>query len=376
MNTTYNGLTWDHPRGYGALRAAMQDSDLINWHTQPLEGFESAPIDELCARYDLVVLDHPHLGEAVATDCLQPLENLFAAADLVHMENAAVGASYASYNLSGKQWALPLDAASQVMALRVDLISQAAPVTWDEVVGVAEQGAGLALCLAGPHALLSFLSIAAAVQPDRDLRNGDRWIDRAVAREAWHILSKLARHALTSTFDLNPIGLLEAMTGSDEIALCPLVFGYVNYSDPRLAKPLTFVDAPAVQGVGLPGSIIGGTGIAVSRRCEVNEALRTHLLWLLDDDTQTRFIPEHDGQPSVLASWRDPELNRAWGGFYANTLNTLQHACIRPRHDGFVSFQTRASAWLREALAQDHDATRVLNTLDALFRDSHQQRSV
>src|SRR5699024_9771438 len=125
----------------------------------------------------------------------------------------------------------------------------------------------------------------------------------------------------------------------------------------------------------VPGSIIGGTGIAISSRCDVNDALRAHLQWLLEDGTQTRFIPDHAGQPSALVSWRDPALNRAWGGFYANTLNTLQHARIRPRHDGFVALQTRASAWLREALVQGHDAPRTLDSLDALFRDSHERRS-
>src|SRR5699024_5319413 len=118
---------------------------------------------------------------------------------------------------------------------------------------------------------------------------------------------------------LNPIDLLETMTATDDIALCPLVFGYANYANPGLAKPLTFVDAPAMQPGGVPGSIIGGTGIAISSRCDVNDALRAHLQWLLEDGTQTRFIPDHAGQPSALVSWRDPALNRAWGGFYANT---------------------------------------------------------
>ncbi len=65
-------LTWDHPRGYNALAAAARlqafaGSGLsIAWDKQPLEGFESHPITDLCARYDLVVLDHPHVGEAVA----------------------------------------------------------------------------------------------------------------------------------------------------------------------------------------------------------------------------------------------------------------------------------------------------------------------
>lgn len=69
-------LTWDHPRGYNALVAAAKLPEVISsglaisWDKQPLEGFESHPIADLCARYDLVVLDHPHVGEAVGGDCL------------------------------------------------------------------------------------------------------------------------------------------------------------------------------------------------------------------------------------------------------------------------------------------------------------------
>src|SRR3546814_10531003 len=83
------GLTWDHPRGYNALAAAAATSAdcELDWDKQPLEGFEAHPIADLCARYDLVVLDHPHVGEAVAAGCLQPLEAHFGADEI-----AALGA--------------------------------------------------------------------------------------------------------------------------------------------------------------------------------------------------------------------------------------------------------------------------------------------
>ena len=54
MTARYHGLTWDHPRGYAALAAS--GGELIHWDKHPLEGFESRPIAEQCALYDLVVL--------------------------------------------------------------------------------------------------------------------------------------------------------------------------------------------------------------------------------------------------------------------------------------------------------------------------------
>ena len=77
MTPPFRGLTWDHPRGFNALDRAGRQSGLIEWDKQPLEGFESAPIADLCARYDLVVMDHPHMGEALSNACLKPLEALF-----------------------------------------------------------------------------------------------------------------------------------------------------------------------------------------------------------------------------------------------------------------------------------------------------------
>ena len=85
---TYIGLTWDHPRGYNALAEtarcvnADRAAPLITWGRQPLGGFESAPITDLTARYDLAVLDHPHIGEEVAERSLIPLEDLFSAEQL------------------------------------------------------------------------------------------------------------------------------------------------------------------------------------------------------------------------------------------------------------------------------------------------------
>ena len=89
----HQGLTWDHPRGYAALaaaagQAAAEGRAIVAWSKQPLEGFESHPIADLAARFDLLVLDHPHIGEAVDADCLVPLEELFAADEIASVVGA------------------------------------------------------------------------------------------------------------------------------------------------------------------------------------------------------------------------------------------------------------------------------------------------
>jgi len=134
----YRGLTWDHPRGFNALAAAAdrlraQDRIAIDWDKQPLDGFESHPIEDLCSRYDLVVLDHPHIGEAVARKCLVALEDVFTSGDIDGWSHHTIGPCFPSYRYAGRHWALPLDAATQVMALRPDLTT-GRPGTWDDVL--------------------------------------------------------------------------------------------------------------------------------------------------------------------------------------------------------------------------------------------------
>ena len=89
MGVRFHGLTWDHPRGFNALAAAAEGvapRGLLSWCKQPLLGFESHPIGDLAAQFDLLVLDHPNIGEAVALDCVRPLDQVFSPEETRHME--------------------------------------------------------------------------------------------------------------------------------------------------------------------------------------------------------------------------------------------------------------------------------------------------
>ena len=330
--TAFVGLTWDHPRGREALQAAAFDG--LRWHVHSLEGFESSPIEDLAERYDLIVLDHPHLGDALAADCLTPLDDLFAPDELRGFAAASVGPSAASYVLEGKTWALPLDAATQVSARRADLLADA-PKTWAEALAL---DVPVAPSLAGPHAFLSFCSVAVSLGGSLDA--GFFAHDTAIT--ALEILFELAAGAPDATTALNPIGLLELMRDTDELAYVPLVYGYVTYS-PRLA----FGAPPA--GV-RTGSTIGGTGIAVTKRSTPSPQLLDHLRWLMSAGAQSGFIPAHAGQPSARSAWTDPAVDAAAGGFYSATLDTIEHSWVRPRFAGYVTFQSEAAAIIRDGL--------------------------
>ncbi|MEL6206150.1 MAG: extracellular solute-binding protein [Pseudomonadota bacterium] len=371
---TYRGLTWDHPRGYNALAEAARrvnagrDDPLIHWDKQPLEGFESAPIADLAAQHDLIVLDHPHIGEAVAEACLIPLDDLYAPEQIAAWEVESVGPSFASYQWAGKTWALPLDVATQVVARRADRIAEA-PRSWDEIEDMARQ-VPVALSLGGPHAFLTLISIAAgagAVAGGADLLPDD------VAGPALARMHRLAEHSPSGSEELNPIGLLEAMAstgaGTGAIAMAPLIFGYVTYARAGHAAHLVaFSDTP--RAVGGIGGVLGGTGIGFSRRARPSQELLAHIAWLMAPETQTHFFPAFGGQPSARSAWCDAGVNAEWGGFYTNTLATAEHALLRPRFDGYIAFQTAAAERIRHALSTREDEVKTLDALRALWRQA------
>jgi multiple sugar transport system substrate-binding protein len=368
----YRGLTWDHPRGYQALEAASaQASGVIAWDRQPLEGFEAHPIADLCARYDVIVIDHPHVGEAVAAKCLRPLETLFTDAEIAELRREAIGPSLDSYRYGGAHWALPLDAASQVMAYRVDLLDEDPPETW---AGVAALGKPVALSLAGPHAALTLWSIATAFDDPPAVADPEQLFAGDGVLAALDVMADLAARTPAMARELNPIGLLGAMATGTDVVLCPLVYGYVNYAAPAdpAVSPLGFADAPRRARGGRPGSTLGGTGIAVSTRAQLSPELLGHLRWLMSAAAQTCFIPDHAGQPSRRAAWRDARVNRDWSHFYAATEATLEHAYVRPRHAGAIAFQTRAAELIRAGLGTRRPHAALRDDLQAAYAASRQ----
>jgi multiple sugar transport system substrate-binding protein len=370
---TYKALTWDHPRGYNALAAASdvarQSGEIdIQWDKQPLEGFESHPIADLCARYDLVVLDHPHVGEAVAAACLQTLEDVFDTETLSLIGRDTIGPCLSSYHYAGSTWALPLDAATQVMAVRQDLVDGNVPVTWAEVTAFSEKTGKVALSLAGPHAALSFLSIASAYGEEAGREGNDFLVSDQVGAEVFELMARLAVRSPRSVMSLNPIGILGHMASYGDVVLCPLIYGYVNYSAPAAGHRVAFHDAPRVAIGGRPGSTLGGTGIAISKRCTVTPELKAHLTWLMGAEAQVGFIPDREGQPSRRQAWHDEGVNGAWGDFYRNTADTLEKAYVRPRFNGYIKFQTEASALLREAFASKVGAAAAVRQLNDTYR--------
>lgn len=359
---TFRGLTWDHPRGYDALAAAAQrvnqgrEEALIAWDKQPLEGFESAPIADLAAAYDLVVLDHPHIGEAVAGNCLIPLEELFSEDRITTWQAQSIGPALSSYRWHGSTYALPLDVATQVMVRNAAMLPEA-PGGWRRIVELARH-LPVAQSLAGPHAFLTLVSMTGA---RGHWPKGHDLLPDGAALAALKVMAELYERRPAGSEALNPIALLESMAQGDTIALVPLIFGYVTYSAAGLPNPLRFSDS--IRDVDGAGGVLGGTGIGFSRHCRPSPALLDHIAWLMRPETQTDFIPAHGGQPSARAAWQNPAVNAAWSNFYKCTAETAEHALLRPRFAGYIAFQTAAGEIIRDGLEQRTTPGRILQRL-------------
>lgn len=363
------GMTWDHPRGYDPLVACSalyrdRHGVEITWEKRSLQDFESFPVEELARRYDLIVIDHPHAGQVAREGCLHPLDQPDFSAERRAMLASSVGLSYRSYVFDGRLWALPLDAATQVQAWRPDLLGSPAE-TWAEVIALARAGKVI-LPLRAPHSLMCVMTLAANLgwQPGG---NGEDFMPHAVGEAAVEQLSELTGHLDERCFSLDPIAALDLMADSDELACCPLVYGYVSYAHAGFRPHrLAFADIPCLGSSGPLGSVLGGTGLAVSARSEQHEEAVKFAYWVTSGDVQRGPYTAAGGQPGHGAAWLDAAVDQAANGFYSQTRATLEGAMLRPRHDGYMAFQDGAARLIAEGLLAKTPARRIVEEVNHL----------
>lgn len=368
------GMTWDHPRGYDPLAACAQiwrdrTGVQVVWDRRSLQDFESFPVEELARRYDLIVIDHPHVGQVTAEHCLQPLDVEARVAELEALRRGSVGASFESYRMAGRIWALPIDAATQVQAWRPDRL--AAPLDdWDEVMRLAR--AGRVLCpMRPPHSLMSLYTLCGQLGAAGQVE-GPLLFDPVTAAPAYELLRELAGVLDAACFDMDPIAVLEAMAQADgSIDCAPLIYGYVSYAqDGFRPARIAFADLADVGGLGPAGSALGGTGVAVSAFSAHADAATDFAFWVASGAVQRGAYAAAGGQPGHAAAWEDAAVNAPVLDFYRATRATLEAAWVRPRHDGYMPFQHAASERLNAGLKAGEGAGSVLAHLNRMFRGS------
>jgi multiple sugar transport system substrate-binding protein len=380
------GITWSHTRGYLPMVATAQRySELhpdvrIDWHIRSLQSFADESIATLSANYDLLVIDHPSIGEAASHGIFIPLDNFLPGNFLQDQSDNSVGASHASYQFADHQWALAIDAAAPVAASRPDILEAnrfAAPTTWDDMLEIARAGlvalAGLPLdCLMHWYSLCinegqtPFISATAIVEEE-------------VGMAALAAIKELVTICGESSLTRNPIAAYELMAG-DKYAYSPLAYGYSNYArggysiSPR--SRLVFDSPPKRLGKPLC-TTLGGAGLAVSARCSgitLDTALN-YAQFVASAPVQRGLFTASGGQPGYRGAWLDAENNRITQNFFTDTLATLDRAYVRPRHVRAIEFQTRATTVMDSYLRGRFSSREALDALDELDRRLRRPRS-
>ncbi|QQV77345.1 extracellular solute-binding protein [Sphingomonas aliaeris] len=367
------GMTWDHPRGFDPLVAASDQwermtGQAIQWDRRSLQDFETYPVEDLARNYDLIVIDHPHVGQIADTGALVALDSLIDADALGEIAAGSVGGSFESYQWKGHQWALPIDAAAQVQAWMPGRI--AGPLArWEEVMALAENGR-VAVPLRPPHSLMSLFTLCGMTGVSLDPDDVDLFPPDAAL--AYQLLERLAARLDPIAYGSDPIAMLEDMARPDSVlAVAPLIYGYVSYAqDGFRTNTIRFADLPALED-GPCGSALGGTGIAVSAFGRQPEEAARFAAWIASGAVQRDLVASEGGQPAHAIAWDADATNATTHDFYRATRATLDRAWLRPRHRGYMDFQHQASERLNAALQAREPAASALAALNALYRASH-----
>jgi len=146
VSKTLEGITWDHPRGRTPLEKSIaryraeRPDVAISWQARSLRDFGELPLEELAERFDLIVFDHPFVGQAAKRGLLVDLTPHIPAEAMDRLDAGAVGPSWRSYHWQGAIYGLPIDAAAQVAAYRPDLMGKAGrypPATFEQLLRLA-----------------------------------------------------------------------------------------------------------------------------------------------------------------------------------------------------------------------------------------------
>ena len=375
------GITWNHERGLDPLLATaslfeQQTGTRISWTARPLQAFADAPAPELAKRYDLLVLDHPHIGETAESEALIALDELLGADFIDDQARNSVGPSHRSYEWEGHQWALAIDAAGYVSAYRPDLLEQLGlgpPATWEDVFVLSERAQAQGMSIALPNqpvdTMTSLLTLIAnsGTQPYA----GECEIaERDLMLEKLSLLVRLSGVSPADAYGWNPIRLLDEMASTDALVYSPMLFGYSNYSRPGFRENLVrFAPVPSA-GLGGIGGVIGGAGIAVSARCADLEAAGSYLEFVAGPEIQRTAYVDAAGQPGHRAAWLDPHANAITGDYFLDTLPGLDAGFLRPRYPGALLVQNQGGDLLHGFLRSGGEPQEILDVLDGLYRES------
>lgn len=370
---TLKGLAWGHTRGLLPMIATahawveQHQGVAIQWEHRSLQQFGEGSLDEAVDSYDLVVVDHPYTGALAETSFIRAFDDYLSKSTLDDIARGALEPTYESYGWSGKQWALPIDAAAQVSAFRPDLMveaGEAIPQTWDEVAQLAHRTGRVALPLMPIDVFSAFFSLCSNLGGHPGA-HPQVFIGKEVGIRAWDVLRALKRNCGNPAVPVDPPGLLREMSISNAFVYCPLTFGYSNYSRAGYAaKPIAFGPIPN----GGHGGTLGGAGVALTRSCRAPELASSYCAWMVGSACQRSIYVEAGGQPAHRDAWDDSLANLMTANFFTQTRSSITSASMRPRFAGFARWQHHTADLLQRFLFDDAAGAQVLDAVNSSWK--------
>ena len=372
---TLKGMTWDHPRGYDPMIATSNEFSKqhsgkieIQWSKRSLQAFADRPIQDMTNEFDLIVIDYPHVGEVAAKGLLMQLDTAQYDKQLINLRNETVGLSCDSYKINHHQWALPIDAATQVAVRRHDLIEKL-PVNWNDLIELS-RNKKVMWPLRPVHAISSFYSIYNNLGKSFDPLNKN-FVEKERGVKTLEMMRVVSNFLSKECLRMDPILVAEEMSESDNIYYCPYLYGFSNYSRVGFRKNiLSYVDVMDLSGKGPAGTHLGGTGIAVSNHTRNKDYAIEYAYWIASSECQKNIFYSSGGQPGNSIAWEDQKINKETNNFFRNTRDTLEKSWVRPRHNGYMNFQDEAGNIINEFLYKYIDEIKVYEKLKSEYKKS------
>ena len=196
-----------------------------------------------------------------------------------------------------------------------------------------------------------------------------RLVEPGVGLRAGELLTELYRLGPPAALGWEQPDVLGRLASGGDLVYVPLVFGFVTYArSDRVPFPCRFLDVPSA-GSGPVGSILGGAGLAVTTAGAHAKEAAAFAAFASGAEAQRTLVGPAGGQPGSRTAWHAPELDLLAGGFFSATSASIEQAWVRPRDRWWPAFQLEGGRLLRRALEARTSPRRVLELLDACYRD-------
>jgi multiple sugar transport system substrate-binding protein len=311
-------------------------------------------------------------GDAEIAGVLNDLLPLLSPKELKGLQDDSLGFCFSSYLYNSKLYALPIDAAAPAASLRPDLLERhelREPEDWRDVLSLARSG-WVRMPGFSADLFLNFMGLCVS-RGSAVAASEEQLVEHEIGAHCLEQLCELAALMPDDIYCLNPIALYERMSGEDSFAYCPFAYTYSNYSRTGFAaKHIRFSDPVALDERLPMRTVLGGTGIAISTKCDQIALALEYSLFVAGRTCQSTLYGICGGQPASRSAWSDTLLNQLTDNFFIRTASSIETAYVRPQYPGYVNLQESAGEAIAEYCKQRGNTRALLGQIDALYRSS------